>query len=237
MYTGLYNRNRKGRKNSFVDPAGLLEDGILELGLEERLGGDKLLMEYVTELMNWNRVYNLTSVRKPTDIVTRHILDSLTILDHLHGDRILDIGTGAGLPGIPLAIACPEREFVLLDSSSKKLRFVQQTLGILKLDNVTLENSRIDEYKPEQLYDTIVCRAFSDLPDFYRFAAPACNPGGRLLAMKGVYPMTEVESLEDQSVITDVVALQVPGLDAERHLVIMQPKQDGAGTQQPEPGA
>ena len=126
---------------------------------------------------------------------------------------------------------------MLLDSSSKKLRFVQQTLGILKLDNVTLENSRIDEYKPEQLYDTIVCRAFSDLPDFYRFAAPACNPGGRLLAMKGVYPMTEVESLEDQSVITDVVALQVPGLDAERHLVIMQPKQDGAGTQQPEPGA
>ena len=237
MYTGLYNRNRKGRKNSFVDPAVLLEDGILELGLEERLGGDKLLMEYVTELMNWNRVYNLTSVRKPTDIVTRHILDSLTILEYLHGDRILDIGTGAGLPGIPLAIACPEREFVLLDSSSKKLRFVQQTLGILKLDNVTLENSRIDEYKPEQLYDTIVCRAFSDLPDFYRFAAPACNPCGRMLAMKGVYPMTEVESLKDKTVITDVIGLQVPGLDAERHLVIMQPQQDGAGAQQPEPGA
>jgi 16S rRNA (guanine527-N7)-methyltransferase len=221
MHTGLYNRNRKGRTNNFVDPAELLEDGIYELELEERLGGDELLMEYVTELMNWNRVYNLTSVRKPTDIVTRHILDSLTILPYLHGDRILDIGTGAGLPGIPLAIACPEREFVLLDSSSKKLRFVQQTLGILNLGNVTLEDSRIEEYQPEVLFDTVICRAFSDLPDFYRYAARLCSTDGKMLAMKGVYPMTEVECLQDKSVIDDVVSLKVPGLDAERHLVIM----------------
>ena len=223
MHTGLYNRNRKGRNNTFVDPAELLEDGLYDLELEEILGGDNLLMEYVTELMNWNRVYNLTSVRKPTDIVTRHILDSLTILPHLHGERILDIGTGAGLPGIPLAIACPEREFVLLDSSSKKLRFVQQTLGILNLDNVTLVDSRVEEYKPDALFDTIICRAFSDLPDFYRYAVRLCNDEGRMLAMKGVYPMTEVECLEDKSVIDDVVALKVPGLDAERHLVIMHP--------------
>jgi 16S rRNA (guanine527-N7)-methyltransferase len=221
MHTGLYNRNRKGRNNNFVDPAELLDEGLYELELEERLGGDELLMEYVTELMNWNRVYNLTSVRKPTDIVTRHILDSLTILPHLHGERILDIGTGAGLPGIPLAIACPERDFVLLDSSSKKLRFVQQTLGILNLDNVTLEDSRIEEYQPETRFDIVICRAFSDLPDFYRYAARLCNEGGKMLAMKGVYPMTEVECLEDKSVIDEVVALKVPGLDAERHLVIM----------------
>jgi len=221
MHTGLYNRNRKGRNNNFVDPAELLDDGLYELELDERLGGDELLMEYVTELMNWNRVYNLTSVRKPTDIVTRHILDSLTILPHLHGERILDIGTGAGLPGIPLAIACPERDFVLLDSSSKKLRFVQQTLGILNLDNVTIEDCRVEEFQPERLFDTVICRAFSDLPDFYRYAARLCNAGGKMLAMKGVYPMTEVECLEDKSVIDDVVTLKVPGLDAARHLVIM----------------
>ena len=221
MHTGLYNRNRKGRNNNFVDPAELLDDGLHELGLEERLGGDELLMKYVTELMNWNRVYNLTSVRKPTDIVSRHILDSLTILPHLHGERILDIGTGAGLPGIPLAIACPERDFVLLDSSSKKLRFVQQTLGILNLDNVTIEDCRVEEFQPERLFDTVICRAFSDLPDFYRYAARLCNAGGKMLAMKGVYPMTEVECLNDKTVIDEVVTLKVPGLDAERHLVIM----------------
>jgi len=223
MYTGLYNRNRKARASNFVDPAELLEDGILELGLEERLSGDRRLMDYVTELMNWNRVYNLTSVRKPTDIITRHILDSLSILEHLHGKRVLDIGTGAGLPGIPLAIACPEREFVLLDSSSKKLRFVQQTLGILGLDNVRLENSRVDEYQPDVPFDTTVCRAFSDLPDYYRFASPLCKADGRMLAMKGVHPMTELECLEDAGVAAEVIPLKVPGLDAERHVIMLRP--------------
>lgn len=221
MHTGLYNRNRKGRNNEFKDPAILLEQGLCELGLEERLADDSLLMEYVTELMNWNRVYNLTSVRKPRDIITRHILDSLSILPSLSGERILDIGTGAGLPGIPLAIACPEREFVLMDSSSKKLRFVQQTLGILALDNVTLENTRVEDYQPEIRFDTIVCRAFSDLQDFHRHAARLCSDKGHLLAMKGVYPMTEIECLEDKGIIEEVIALKVPGLDAERHLVSM----------------
>ncbi len=223
MYTGLYNRNRKARANNFVDPAELLEDGILELELEERLSGDNRLMDYVTELMNWNRVYNLTSVRKPADIITRHILDSLSILRHLHGNRILDIGTGAGLPGIPLAIACPEREFVLLDSSSKKLRFVQQTLGILGLDNVRLENCRVDEYQPDDLFDTTICRAFSDLPDYYRFASPLCKVDGRMLAMKGVRPMTELECLDDAGVAAEVISLKVPGLEAERHVVMLHP--------------
>ena len=221
MYTGLYNRNRKGRTSDAVDPGVLLEDGIYELGLDESLADNSLLMEYVTELLNWNRVYNLTSVRKPADIITRHILDSLTLIPHLKGNRILDVGTGAGLPGIVLAIACPECEFFLLDSSSKKLRFVQQTLGILNLENVTLENCRLEEYRPEILFDTITCRAFSDLPDFYRYTARLCSDNGRMLAMKGVYPMTEIECLKDKTLIDDVVALKVPGLDAERHLVIM----------------
>ena len=232
MNTGLYNRNRKGRNTTAIDHGELLEDGIYKLGLEGRLAGDSLLMEYVTELLNWNRVYNLTSVRKPADIVTRHILDSLTLIPHLNGDRILDVGTGAGLPGIALAIACPEREFVLLDSSSKKLRFVQQTLAILKLDNVTLENSRVEEYRPEVLFDTITCRAFSDLPDFYRHTAHLCSKDGKMLAMKGVYPMTEIECIDNKELIDDVVALKVPGLDAQRHLVIMHAADDLQAGQQ-----
>jgi 16S rRNA (guanine527-N7)-methyltransferase len=227
MYTGLYNRNRKGRNQQAADPAELLEDGILELGLEERLSGDRRLMEFVTELMNWNRVYNLTSVRKPADIITRHILDSLVILEYLHGTRILDIGTGAGLPGIPLAIACPEREFVLLDSSSKKLRFVQQTIGILGLENVSLENCRVDEYRPEVPFDTTICRAFSDLPDYYRHAGPLCRDDGLMLAMKGVHPMTELECLGSIGVQAEVIPLKVPGLDAERHVVRLRPPHAG----------
>ena len=227
MHTGLYNRNRKGRNNGYSDPGELLEEGIDALGLEQCEGCEDLLMEYVTELMNWNRVYNLTSVRKPGDIITRHILDSLSIIPYLQGDRILDIGTGAGLPGIPLAITCPEREFVLMDSSSKKLRFVQQTLGILELDNVTLENVRVEDYKPDRLFDTIICRAFSDLHDFHGHTARLCSEAGTLLAMKGVYPMTEIECMQDKAVIRDVITLKVPGLDAERHLVTMHAAASG----------
>jgi len=227
MHTGLYNRNRKSRNKGYFDPGVLLEEGIDSLGLEECQGSEELLMEYVTELMNWNRVYNLTSVRKPADIITRHILDSLSVIPYLQGDRILDIGTGAGLPGIPLAIACPDREFVLMDSSSKKLRFVQQTLGILELDNVALENARVEDYKPDQLFDTIICRAFSDLHDFHQHAARLCGENGTLLAMKGVYPMTEIECMEDKAVISDVITLKVPGLDADRHLVTMHTAASG----------
>lgn len=220
----MYNRRftTRGRQEKFVQPEDLLEDGIYELGLEERLAGDERLMEYITELMNWNRIYNLTSVRKPTEIVTRHILDSLSILPYIEGKRVLDIGTGAGLPGIPLAIACPEREFVLLDSSSKKLRFVQQTLAILKLDNVTLEHRRIEDYQPQERFDSVMCRAFSELREIYRHAARLCNSTGRILAMKGIYPVAEIESLDDRNVIDQVVPLTIPGLGAERHLVCMQ---------------
>ena len=221
----MYNRTYRGKAQhgKFVNPQELLEDGLYELGLDEELAGDDRLMEYITELMNWNRVYNLTSVRRPTDIVRRHILDSLTVIPHLHGDRILDIGTGAGLPGIPLAIACPQREFVLLDSSSKKLRFIQQTLGILELDNVTLAHTRIEDYRPDRLFGTVICRAFSDLHDLYQHATRLCTADGRMLAMKGIYPMAEIAGLEHKDVIDDVVSLHVPGLDAERHLVLMHP--------------
>jgi 16S rRNA (guanine527-N7)-methyltransferase len=223
---GFRGNNRNGK---FVDPKDLLAEGLRALGLDEALAGDDQLMAYISELMNWNRVYNLTSVRKPAEIVTRHILDSLSIIPHLKGKRVLDIGTGAGLPGIPLALAEPEREYVLLDSSSKKLRFVQQTITTLGLENVVLEHTRIENYRPDGRFDTVICRAFSDLHELYRHAARLCTAEGRMLAMKGVYPMAEIEGLEDKSVIEDVVTLHVPGLDAERHLVCMHTAAESAG--------
>lgn len=223
---GFRGNNRHGR---FADPEQLLAEGLRELGLEQALAGDNRLMDFITELMNWNRVYNLTSVRKPTEIVTRHILDSLSIIPHLKGRRVLDIGTGAGLPGIPLAVASPQRDYVLLDSSSKKLRFVQQSVALLELDNVALEHTRVENYRPDERFDTVICRAFSDLQDLYRHAERLCAADGRILAMKGVYPMAEIEGLEDKTVIDNVVTLHVPGLDAERHLVCMHATAQPAG--------
>jgi 16S rRNA (guanine527-N7)-methyltransferase len=223
---GFRGNDRHGRS---ADPEELLAEGLRELGLEDALAGDNRLMEFIAELMNWNRVYNLTSVRRPAEIVTRHILDSLSIIPYLVGKRIIDIGTGAGLPGIPLAVASPERDYYLLDSSSKKLRFVQQTVAILDLDNVVLEHARIESYRPDERFDTVICRAFSDLHDIYRHAARLCTPEGRILAMKGVYPMAEIEGLKDKSVIEDVFKINVPGLDAERHLVCMNMAAEQAG--------
>ena len=223
---GFRGNDRHGRS---ADPDELLAEGLRALGLEEALAGDDRLMEYISELMNWNRVYNLTSVRRPAEIVTRHILDSLSIIPYLMGKRVLDIGTGAGLPGIPLAVASPEREYYLLDSSSKKLRFVQQTIATLGLDNVVLEHTRVESYRPAERFDTVICRAFSDLHDLDLHAARLCTPKGRILAMKGIYPMAEIEGLEDKSVIEEVFTVHVPGLDAERHLVWMNTAPEHAG--------
>ncbi|NNG12441.1 MAG: 16S rRNA (guanine(527)-N(7))-methyltransferase RsmG [Halobacteria archaeon] len=223
---GFRGNDRHGRS---ADPEELLAKGLRELGLEDALAGDDRLMVYISELMNWNRVYNLTSVRRPAEIVTRHILDSLSIIPYLVGKRVLDIGTGAGLPGIPLAVASPELDFYLLDSSSKKLRFVQQIVATLDLDNVVLEHARVESYQPDEQFDTVICRAFSDLHDLYRHTARLCTPESRILAMKGVYPMTEIEGLEDKSVIEDVFTIHVPGLDAERHLVCMNMAAEHAG--------
>lgn len=203
-------------------------DRLLARGLEEsglQLGADARaqLLEYVALLVKWNRVYNLTSVRKPQDMLTRHILDSLVVLPHVKGPRILDVGTGAGLPGLVLAIARPEWQVVLLDSSNKKLRFVRQAITDLDLDNATVEHVRIEEYQPAQLFDTLISRAFSSLDEMHKHCARLAAPGGRILAMKGIYPLAEIESLPDRGVVVAAHALTVPGLDAQRHLLELRP--------------
>jgi len=199
-----------------------LDKGLRELGMALPPGARDSLLDYVKLLAKWNRVYNLTSVRKPQDMITRHVLDSLVVLPHIEGPRVLDIGTGAGLPGMVLAIARPEWSLVLLDSSNKKLRFVRQAVAELGLENVEVAHSRIEDYRAEP-FDAVVSRAFSSLQDMLAQGSRLCRPEGRLFAMKGVFPVAEMDALEHPEAVEDTLPLQVPGLDAARHLVIMRP--------------
>ncbi len=203
-----------------MTPEERLQSGLDALGLSLSAQVQEQLIVYVQLLIKWNRVYNLTSVRKPDDIIIRHILDSLTVVPHLQAKRVLDVGTGAGLPGIPLAFACPDSDFVLLDSNNKKIRFVRQALGELGLTNAHAEQARIEEYRPDTKFDVVISRAYSSVLEMLEQSRRLLNPGGRVLAMKGVYPLAEMDGI-DADLTPEVVSLKVPGLDAERHLVML----------------
>ena len=210
----------------------VLSAGTKELNLECPLDVQAKLLDYVRLLDKWNRVYNLTAVRDPAEMVTRHILDSLTVLPfldkELKGERILDVGTGAGLPGIPLALLSaqthPEREFVLLDSNSKKTRFMQQAVAELGLDNVQVVHARTEAFVPEQEqgFDVVVSRAFRSVADMLAGAGQHCAPEGVILAMKGADPAAELVDLDTNFVVEQVHRLVVPGLDEDRHLVCLR---------------
>ena len=189
------------------------------LGVETQ---DKLVA-YVRLLEKWNRTYNLTAVREPEQMIPRHLLDSLAILPYVKGPRVLDIGTGAGLPGIPLALARPDMNFVLLDSNAKKTRFVTQACAELGLKNVEVVNQRVDKYRPKAPFDTIVSRAFSTITDMLVASRPVCGAAGQFLAMKGIYPQEELAAMPPGYTVSGVPALEVPGLAAARHVVIIVP--------------
>lgn len=190
----------------------------LGLGLEsEQI--DRLL-GYLELLDKWGRTYNLTAIRDRRSAVDRHLLDSLAVNAFLAGGRVLDVGTGAGLPGIPLAIVNPGMTFVLLDRSSKKIRFVRQAIMSLGLKNADAVAARVEDFAPEAPFDVVLARAFASLADIWRGAAPLLAPGGRVLAMKGQWPEAEIGRL-GQAVNLRVHAVPVPGMDAERHLVEM----------------
>ncbi|HEY0720334.1 MAG TPA: 16S rRNA (guanine(527)-N(7))-methyltransferase RsmG [Gammaproteobacteria bacterium] len=178
---------------------------------------DKLL-DYIALLAKWNQAYNLTAVRDPAEMVTRHLLDSLAVGPHLTGRRIIDVGTGAGLPGIPLAILFPERHFVLLDSNGKKTRFLVQAKASLGLENVTVVHSRVEEYRPPEPFDTVIARAFAALTEILALCGHLIAEEGSVLAMKG--SVTEAEAVGEGFRLAGITPLHVPGLAHEqRHLI------------------
>jgi len=179
------------------------------------------LVAYVGLLDKWNKAYNLTSVRDPQQMLVRHILDSIVVAPHLEGERFIDVGTGPGLPGIPLAIVLPQAHFTLLDSLGKRVRFLRQVQHELGLSNITPVQSRVETFPSEPPFDGVISRAFASLQDMVNWCHHLPSAQGQFYALKGVRPDDEIASLPAGFRLISVEALQVPELDGERHLVII----------------
>jgi 16S rRNA (guanine527-N7)-methyltransferase len=201
--------------------ANSLNSGVAELGISLSEQQQRLLLQYLELLVKWNRAYNLTAIREPAKMVSRHLLDSLAIAKHLRGQRVLDVGTGAGLPGIPLAIVFPDREFHLLDSNGKKTRFLFQVKTDLGLDNISVHNARVESFTPIEQFDVVLSRAFASLLDMVSDCRHLLCGGGHFLAMKGNYPEQELLAIESVCQVESVSSIAVPGLSEQRHLVAM----------------
>jgi 16S rRNA (guanine527-N7)-methyltransferase len=203
--------------------AAQLSEGIQQAGLDVTDATQQKLLDYLALLQKWNKVHNLTAVRDAGDMVTLHLLDSLVVLPHVQANRLLDVGSGAGLPGIVLALCRPHLQVTVLDSNNKKASFMLQAKAELGIENLQVVCKRVEEFKPDMPFDIVVSRAFSDLALFIRLTRHLCAVDGMWLAMKGVYPEQELAQLEAETnlVPTKVIALEVPGLEAQRHLVFL----------------
>jgi len=197
----------------------LLITGAADLGVPLDAARGAALLHLVDELEAGNAQFNLTAIRDRPGMLRKHVLDSLSLQPHLHGTRVADVGTGAGFPGLPLAIMNPERHFALIEATGKKARFVAQTVERLGCRNVEVVHARAETYRPPELYDTVTARALSSLSDFVAYAGHLCAPDGRLLAMKGRRPDEEISALPKTFRVVAVHRLKLPGLDDERHLV------------------
>jgi 16S rRNA (guanine527-N7)-methyltransferase len=215
-----------------MSAAAILAEGLAHLNLRLSADVQQKLLDYMALVQKWNKVYNLTAVRDTGRMLTHHLLDSLAVAPHVAalGEAqtsltILDVGSGAGLPGIPLALALPQAHVTLLDSNQKKAAFLNQAILELKLNNATVVCERVEKYQLKQLFSVVVSRAFSDLPDFVALSGGLVAPGGTLLAMKGVHPSDEITHLDARPgnfKLRGVTPLTVPGLDAQRHLVFLK---------------
>ena len=211
-----------------MTPKEQLGQGLSRLDLVLPVGGLDSLLDYISLLWKWNRIYNLTAIREPGKVVTHHILDSLAVLPYLNVDTIADIGSGAGLPGIPMAVARPGMRVALVESNHKKCAFLRQAVTELQLENVEVVMERAEKWHPTSSFDVVISRAFADLASFVEVARHLCRSDGVLAAMKGLYPDEELEQLPPEVRLENVVRIDVPGLRAARHLVILR-----SGTKSP----
>jgi len=205
-----------------MSPDAALAAGSDELGLALRASQRKQLLTYISLLAKWNGVYNLTAIREEHEMLSHHLLDALSIVPHVEGRRFLDVGSGAGLPGIPMAIARPECEVTLLDSNQKKAAFLQQAVIELELSNAKVSAARVEAWHVDPRFDVIASRAFSDLAEFIGQSQHLLAEHGVFAAMKGAYPHAEIERLPEGFSVRTVKRLAVPGLAAERHLVLVE---------------
>lgn len=196
-----------------------LRRGLADLGIA--LPDDRVdrLLAYLALLARWNTAYNLTAVREPREMVARHLLDSLSILPWVRGPRLLDVGTGAGLPGVPIALADPALRVTLLDANGKKVRFCRQVATELGLANVEVVQARVEAYRPEAGFATVTARALADLPSLVASVRHLLGPETTLLAMKGAAPVAEMAALRGEGLTVSAHRLHVPGVEGERHLV------------------
>jgi 16S rRNA (guanine527-N7)-methyltransferase len=207
-----------------VSGAQALAAGLAELGLSLPPSAQGRLLDYLSLLRRWNRTYNLTAVREEGAMVNRHLLDSLAVLPHLPGQRICDVGSGAGLPGIPLALALPQAQVTLLDASEKKAAFLRQAVIELGIENAQVACARVERWDPPARFDIVISRALAPLARFASLASHLVAAGGVLAAMKGADPRAEIEELPAAFGVRSIVPLAVPGVRGARHLVLLEPR-------------
>lgn len=217
----LYANSKQNQSTNDNNLLNLLDSGINGMHLSVSAEAKEYLVRFIYLVDKWNKVYNLTAIRDPQKMISHHILDSLSVLPYVNKDQILDVGTGAGFPGIPLAICLPNFSFHLVDSSTKKMRFLKQVLVDLDIKNVVLNHTRIENMQPDLGFQIILTRAFSSLSAMLILRRFLCQDTGKILAMKGKYPDAELAAITQYCNVEIVKKLSIPALIGERHLVVL----------------